>query len=762
MNEQKTEAIVRDLLRKNSYYDLKDIIIEEQRSDNPRIDKLLKNASKRGNGCGLPEFIIYSNTTPDFIIIVECKARTINHISKTLDRYADYAVDGALLYASFLSKQFDVLAIAASGENKSEFRLSHYLHLKNTPKATEFTAANSINSLKDYYGEFLKTGVKFRQDYDALLGYSRELNSILQTKKIKEANRGFLISGILIALKNNAFKNSFRSHQRAQDIAKSLITTIESEFENANLPEDRRANLTHAFSFIGTAHGLIDDRDFFVKLIEDIDLKINSFMKTHRYYDTIAQFYIEFLRYANNDKGLGIVLTPPHVAELFSDIADVNKNSIVFDNCTGTAGLLIAAMKAMIKDANGNSDVENRIKSKQLFGIEFQDDIYALAVSNMVLHGDGKTNVLRGNCFTDTDGFVIRNKPNVGLLNPPYKGEKNEIEELAFVVNNLEALVPDGKCIAIVPITCATKQQGKIYEWKRKILEGHTLEAVMSMPIELFHNSDANVVTCVMVITAKRPHPKGKKTWFGYWRNDGFVKTKHRGRVDLNGTWEEIRKHWINSYKNKEIVSGLSVMKEVTAADEWCAEAYMEPDWGTFDEKALAKTFKEFASYKILNTDVLLISGIQKDLKKLIPLKIGEKQKIGKLVPIFQLFNVSYGSSYELNHLEEREDGIAFVSRTSRNNGISARVEQTTDEPTPAGCLTVALGGSVLEVFLQDEPTYQGRDVDILIPKNPMTVDEKLWYATAIRQHQFRFSFGRQANKVLKELLIPLCPDNFK
>ena len=132
--------------------------------------------------------------------------------------------------------------------------------------------------------------------------------------------------------------------------------------------------------------------------------------------------------------------------------------------------------------------------------------------------------------------------------------------------------------------------------------------------------------------------------------------------------------------------------------------------------------------------------------------------KLGKLRHISELFNIQYGNSYELNHLKKDEKGIAFVSRTSRNNGISGRVARTRDEPTPAGCITVALGGSVLETFLQNEPTYQGRDIAILTPINKMIKNEKLWYVAAIRQHQFRFSFGRQANRQLPELLIPECP----
>ena len=132
--------------------------------------------------------------------------------------------------------------------------------------------------------------------------------------------------------------------------------------------------------------------------------------------------------------------------------------------------------------------------------------------------------------------------------------------------------------------------------------------------------------------------------------------------------------------------------------------------------------------------------------------------KAGKLQPLNELFTIHNGNSYEMNHMKTDSKGIAFASRTSRNNGISGRVARTEDEPAPAGCITVALGGSVLEAFLQSEPTYQGRNIAFLMPKKAMTVNEKLWYVTAIRQHQFRFSFGRQANRQLPTLRVPECP----
>jgi len=119
-NERKTEIIVRNQF--NQF--LNEIDIEEQKSDNIKIDKLLKTASKKGNGHGYPEFIITYKTNPNLIIVIECKADITKHESKNRDKYSEFSVDGALLYASYLSKDFDVIAIAVSGENKNNTKIS--------------------------------------------------------------------------------------------------------------------------------------------------------------------------------------------------------------------------------------------------------------------------------------------------------------------------------------------------------------------------------------------------------------------------------------------------------------------------------------------------------------------------------------------------------------------------------------------------------------------------------------------------------------
>lgn len=443
--------------------------------------------------------------------------------------------------------------------------------------------------------------IKFKQDYDALIAFSRDLNEELHAKRIKEAHRGLLICGILVALKNEAFRKSFKAQKTAKQLASNLVESIINEFRTANLPADRIESLKAAFSFIKQNNTLVNDKHFFVGLIESIEANVNTFIKTHKYHDALGQFYIQFLRYANNDKGLGIVLTPPHIAELFADLADVNKRSVVFDNCCGTAGLLIAAMKRMLADGTLDQETESHIMNRQLIGVEFQDDIYALAVSNMVVHGDGKTNILSGDCFELSSKIGEQHKPNVGLLNPPYKTKGSTIEELEFVLNNLNALEPGGICVAILPLGCAIGGGSAIIELKRKLLASHTLEAVMSMPSDVFHDSDVGVVTCIMVITAHHPHPQGKKTWFGYWRDDGFIKTKHRGRIDLNDTWLEIKARWLAAYRNREIVRRQSITAEVKPEDEWCAEAYMETDYSELTPADFEQEIKKYVAFRILN-----------------------------------------------------------------------------------------------------------------------------------------------------------------
>nr|WP_256478815.1 N-6 DNA methylase [Sebaldella sp. S0638] len=341
------------------------------------------------------------------------------------------------------------------------------------------------------------------------------------------------------------------------------------------------------------------------KIIHDINSKLRNYIEenslNNKIQDIISEFYIEFLKYSNSDKSLGIVLTPSHITELFCELSNLDENDVVIDNCTGTSGFLISAMGRMMKKSKGDIEKIKNIKSKQLLGIEKEGTIYTLAVSNMYLHGDGKSNIFKGDCFDEKIKLEIKEKflPTVGFLNPPYKSKKNAREEMEFILNNLEFLQKGGRCVAIIPMSCVLASSGKGFELKEKLLKKHTLKAVLSMPDELFINSKVGVVTAILVIEAHNPHPKNFKTFFGYFKDDGFVKRKNKGRNDHLDKWKDIKEKWLNLYVNNEIEPGLSTTKIITAKEEWCAEAYLETNYTELTQDEFEQTLRDYLAYLV-------------------------------------------------------------------------------------------------------------------------------------------------------------------
>jgi type I restriction-modification system DNA methylase subunit len=314
-------------------------------------------------------------------------------------------------------------------------------------------------------------------------------------------------------------------------------------------------------------------------------------------YDIMGEFYSEFLSYVGGDQqALGIVLTPRHITELMVDLVNTNVNTTLIDTCAGTGGFLVSGMTKMLKLAKGNKKKEAEIKQKQLIGVELQSHMYALAVSNMLIRGDGKANMILGSCFMPDSlkKSIIDMQPTAGTINPPY-AQGGEKTELHFADNMLNLLAPNSLGAIILPISCAIKPS----KMKKELLKKHTLEAVMSMPVDLFNKVGA--VTCIMIFRAKVPHQSEYKTWFGYWRDDGFTKTKNEGRADVKNKWAEIKKNWVSFYNSKKVEAENSVLKKVTAYDEWCAETYMETDYSKLSNVDFIKTLKTYVAWGVLN-----------------------------------------------------------------------------------------------------------------------------------------------------------------
>ena len=258
----------------------------------------------------------------------------------------------------------------------------------------------------------------------------------------------------------------------------------------------------------------------------------------------------------------------------------------------------MSAMHRMFKTATIEAE-KDKIRKGSLIGVEQQPNMFALAASNMILRGDGKANLYQGSCFDDAITRAIKKHAcDVGMVNPPYSQSGSDLQELRFVKHMLDCLRPGGTGIAIIPMSCALTANSL----RAEILKAHTLEAVMSLPDELFY--PVGVITCIMVFTAHKPHHvENRKSWFGYWKEDGFIKTKNKGRIDQTDTWPVIRDRWVEAFRNREVNAGESVLQKVTADDEWCAEAYMETDYNLISMEDFEETVQKYAVFRIMGQE---------------------------------------------------------------------------------------------------------------------------------------------------------------
>ena len=607
-NERKTEKLVRDMLRKAKYTE-EEYYIEEQQSDNPKIKELLANASKSGTGnAGYPEFIITKKEPDDnnLVIVIECKADISKHCSETGEEAKDYAVDGALHYAEYLFSDYNVVCIGVSGQTKKELLIDAYLLEQNGEEFKSIDLPNKGLLKYDDLVQYLSINQQAKAiTEDELMKYANKLhNDLRDYANLPEQDKPLLVSGILLALQKNSFKNSYNDYED-DELADELYKAIRQQLEKSDIPLYKENNLIGVYSFITTRnefkkpHKKLHENPLRY-FIRSIDEKVRPFVEDNHAVDIIGRFYGEFLRYSGGDgKGLGIVLTPRHICELMVELAEVNKDSILLDTCTGTSGLLIAGMRKMIEDANGDEEKILNIKRNQLIGIEQQPNMYSLACSNMILRGDGKANMYLGSCFDLTDEIRDELKPNVGIINPPYSQKGPGLSELDFIENLLDTLEIGGKAVVIVPMSVAIDCKKNKLTIRKRILKNHTLDAVMSMPDELFYPTSVN--TCIMVFTAGIPHNSKKKTWFGYWKNDGFVKTKTEGRIDKYNRWDDIYEQWINDFINQEEKPGQCVRACVTAENEWCAEAYLETDYSQLTEDDFKKQLMNYEIFKLAN-----------------------------------------------------------------------------------------------------------------------------------------------------------------
>lgn len=780
VNEAVTVGHVRKCLEDLGYFSEPGMHVDEQQSSNRGIGRLLKKSSKSGSGQpGRPEFIVWKGGSST-VVVIECKATTEHHASKNLDRPSECALDGALHYACHLKNKYNVVAVAVSGEDGGRMKTSIYYWRKNEPVYEE-TPYSEIDRFGRYDGDFERVGVAPA----ALRSYAHRLHNRIRGKaKLKEAEKPLFVGAILLALSEKNFRVQYTSIASSRRLARQLIGAIDDKFKEAGMDEDRRNALADQFRFISSQPKLMhenrgpkgDNRhnSLLHEFVADIDEAIGDIPLIAEHQDVMGEFYNEFVRYTGGDgRGLGIVLTPGHIAELFVEMAGVRKNSKVLDICMGTGGFLVAAMSKMLTSDLSVADIQ-RIRNNNLFGIEMQADIFALACVNMFMRGDGGAHMVHGDCFSDADiGPIGAGKRcTVALMNPPYSQSEGE-KELDFVERALDMLKTDGKCVVILPLSCASPMSGN-NDARERLLRRHTLESVIIMPPDLFPREGTH--TCVMVFAAHRPHDAGTDTWLAIWDDDGHRKMKN-ARIDRHSRWKGIRASWLADYKSRATTSR-SLLAHLDHGSEWTAYGHLDTDYGSLTRDRFMRTVCEHRLCSMRRdgriaddlhvTHINAVVGLPRDQQRMFKRTGSDGDPIDvtgwKKYRLSDYFDVEGTETTALGDLLRHERALPegkkhpYVTTRESNTGVDGYYPHWTEEGGVICIDSATIGHSKYR-----HDSFSASDhVEKAVPKEGVPFDKfvGMFVETVLNMETFRYGYGRKFNQERirnTEILLPMC-----
>ncbi len=562
-------------------------------SGNIEVQNALKTASKRLNGnVGKPEFTFFSN---DFFVVVEDKNDINLHIysnddNVTLDNpeiVPKYAVNGAIHYARHIIKNTDIIdkafAIGASGNGHSN-KISIYFVDKNEYK---FIAdVNNLNDLKEEnIEEFYRVSVlgelpKEERELKEVNKIAADLHEDLRNYgSLEGEKKASVVSAILLALENedvifNVDKLQGLQGEGVKD-GEILFDAIDKYLRNKSLmPHAKIGELKDNFIFIQNDLTLNRIReDLGMTPLKYFTIKLNEKLKKnikHSDMDILGNFYGEFVKYGGSDgNSLGIVLTPRHITNLMCELIDINENDYVLDPCCGSGGFLIAAMNKMLNQTTDESE-QAHIKQKQLHGIELQQKLFTIATTNMILRGDGKSNLKRDDIF-HVEKDLYTDKITKALINPPYSQAKTKnlshLSEISFINETLSLMKPGAKLAAIVPQSTMIGKTKNDKNYKREILDNNSLETVITLNKDTFYGVGVN--PCIAIFTAGIPQDDKKRVNFVNFSDDGYVVRKHVGLVG-DGTEKSKKEYLLNVLNDYEDAdTNFLVKAPITWEDEW-------------------------------------------------------------------------------------------------------------------------------------------------------------------------------------------------
>lgn len=313
----------------------------------------------------------------------------------------------------------------------------------------------------------------------------------------------------------------------------SILSTLSKSLEESRKQNLKLDLLIEVYSEIKMNNTTNQDAiDNFIEWVAEISDCVNSDFWNGE--DVMGIFFNEFNRYKKKSDS-GQVFTPDHITSFMYRLIEVDKDDRVLDAACGSGAFLVKAMCNMVKEAGGvKTKKAATIKDVQLYGIEFDREIFALACANMLIHKDGKTNLEQLDSRTQEacDWIKSKNITKV-LMNPPFESKYGCL----VIVDNVLRSVPKGtKCAFILPDKKLEKdRKGK------KLLEHSTLHKIIKLPEKVFSEG---VTTSIFVFEAGVPQNK-REIFACYIEDDGLETVKNQGRQDIKDRWQSIEDSWI-------------------------------------------------------------------------------------------------------------------------------------------------------------------------------------------------------------------------
>ena len=480
----------------------------------------------------------------------------------------NYAVNGALYYATGMiasGKYGEVIAIGIAGDSDEDIKIQVYYVFgsgKNSYKFIENTTTldflENSKTFEQFYKDVLLTEDEKHQilitSQAKLKKYSKSLNKLMHNHNITASQRVLYVSGMLLSMQNivDAQGGVIQEGLVPEDLkclqtetkrdGVEIVNQIGEFLKVKNIPPKKQDLMMASFKEISKDA----QRDEIIELDKEVakllkgKTSVNKQIFTYIYnniflsidamaghIDIMGEMYSEFLKYALGDgKEIGIVLTPPYITKMMATILNVNKDSKVMDLATGSAGFLISAMQIMIEDAKlhyGKETTKSKnkiesIKTNQLLGVELNAEMFTLAATNMILRGDGSSNIHKGSSFDRPEEIYTNFKADRLLLNPPFSFKENGMPFIHFGLDKMEK----GGLGAIIIQDSAGS--GMAIKTNQSILKKHTLIASIKMPSDLFQPM-AGVQTSIYIFEAHKPHDYDNTVKFIDFRKDGYKRT---------------------------------------------------------------------------------------------------------------------------------------------------------------------------------------------------------------------------------------------